>query len=94
MGLKVRVNVMHMGKKSSFQVRNIWNKEDFDMCGLGKKNKFIAKIKHIKRCIRWSKQRIVRGYVPENLDARVITTAASSACLTCSNSFIKASGVA
>ena len=53
---------MHMGKKSSFQVRNIWNKEDFDMCGLGKKNKFIAKIKHIKRCIRWSKQRIVRGY--------------------------------
>ena len=30
---------------------NIWNKEDFDMCGLGEKNKFIAKIKHIKKCI-------------------------------------------
>ena len=41
---------------------NIWNKKDFDMCGLGEKNKFVAKIKHIKRCIRWSKQRIVRGY--------------------------------
>ena len=32
------------------------------MCGLGEKNRFIAKIKHIKKCIRWSKQRIVRGY--------------------------------
>lgn len=41
---------------------NIWNKEGFDMCGVGKKGKFIAKIKHIKRCILWSKQRIVRGY--------------------------------
>lgn len=41
---------------------NIWSKEDFDMCGLGEKNKFVAKMKHIKRCIQWSKQRIVRGY--------------------------------
>lgn len=41
---------------------NIWNKKDFDMCGRGEKNKFVAKIKHIKRCILWSKQRIVRGY--------------------------------
>lgn len=41
---------------------NIWNKEGFDMCGLGEKSKFVAKIKHIKRCIKWSKQRIVRGY--------------------------------
>lgn len=41
---------------------NIWNKKDFDMCGLGEKNRFIAKIKYFKRCIRWSKQRIVRGY--------------------------------
>lgn len=41
---------------------NIWNKEGFDMWGLGEKSKFVAKIKHIKRCIRWSKQRIVRGY--------------------------------
>lgn len=24
---------------------NIWNKKDFDMCGLGEKNRFIAKIK-------------------------------------------------
>lgn len=41
---------------------NIWKKEGFDMCGLGEKSKFVAKIKHIKRCIKWSKQRIVRGY--------------------------------
>ena len=47
---------------------NIWNKERFDMCGLGEKNRFIAKIKHIKRCIRWSKQRIVRGYA--DIDCR------------------------
>ena len=46
---------------------NIWNKEDFAMCGLGEKNKFFAKIKHIKRCIRWSKQRIVRGYADIDL---------------------------
>lgn len=41
---------------------NIWNKEGFDMCGLGEKSKFVAKIKHIKRCIKWSRQRIVWGY--------------------------------
>ena len=41
---------------------NIWNKEGFDMCSLGEKSKFIAKIKHIKKCIQWSKQRTMRGY--------------------------------
>lgn len=41
---------------------NIWNKYDFAMSGLGKKNKLLAKIKHIRKCIKWSKQRIVRGY--------------------------------
>lgn len=32
------------------------------MCGLGEKSKTIAKIKYIRKCIRWSWQRIVRGY--------------------------------
>lgn len=41
---------------------NIWSKYDFVMSGLGKKCKLRAKIKHFRCCIRWSKQRIVRGY--------------------------------
>ena len=41
---------------------NIWNKEDYKMCGLGSKNKFFAKIKHFRKCLIWSKQRIIRGY--------------------------------
>lgn len=41
---------------------NIWNKEDFRMCGLGEKCKLVAKIKHTWKCLKWSRQRIVRGY--------------------------------
>lgn len=41
---------------------NIWNKEDYKMCGLGSKNKFFAKIKHFRKCLLCSKQRIIRGY--------------------------------
>lgn len=41
---------------------NIWNRYDFAMCGLGEKNIVWARIKHIKKCLRWSRQRIVRGY--------------------------------
>jgi hypothetical protein len=41
---------------------NIWNSYDFAMCGLGNKCKLIALFKHTMRCIKWSKQRIVRGY--------------------------------
>lgn len=41
---------------------NIWNGYDFAMSGLGEKSRLIGKIKHMKRCIRWSYQRIVRGY--------------------------------
>ena len=44
------------------RTNNIWNKYDFTMCGLGEKSKLLGKIKHIKRCWRWSRQRIVRGY--------------------------------
>ncbi|MBE5951549.1 MAG: hypothetical protein E7260_08145 [Lachnospiraceae bacterium] len=41
---------------------NIWNKYDFVMSGLGKKNKLLAKLKHFRKCLKWSKQRITRGY--------------------------------
>ncbi|MCM1257958.1 MAG: hypothetical protein NC307_08915 [Roseburia sp.] len=44
------------------KTNNIWNSYDFNMCGQGEKCKLWAKIKHIKRCLRWSRQRIVRGY--------------------------------
>ena len=32
------------------------------MSGLGKKSKILAKIKHFFKCVKWSKQRITRGY--------------------------------
>lgn len=41
---------------------NIWNKFDFVMSGVGKKNKLLAKLKHFRKCLKWSKQRITRGY--------------------------------
>ena len=41
---------------------NIWNKYDFAMSDLGKKSKILAKIKHFFKCVKWSKQRITRGY--------------------------------
>lgn len=44
------------------RTNNIWNRYDFAMCGLGEKNILWAKIKHFKKCLRWSKQRVVRGY--------------------------------
>lgn len=41
---------------------NIWNLYDFAMSGLGKKSRLFAKVKHFWKCIKWSKQRITRGY--------------------------------
>ena len=35
---------------------NIWKKDDFTKGGL------VSRMKHIRRCIRWSRQRIMRGY--------------------------------
>jgi len=46
---------------------NIWNAYGFVMCGLGEKSRIFAKIKHIRRCIKWSKQRIVRGYADSDI---------------------------
>ena len=51
-----------MYKKKILSANNIWDKERFLMCGLGKKCRLMAKIKHIKKCICWSCQRATRGY--------------------------------
>ena len=51
-----------MKRKRETSANSIWNKEGFLMCGLGEKNKIIARIKHFGKCCRWSWQRIVRGY--------------------------------
>lgn len=41
---------------------NIWRGNGFAMCGLGKKSRTLAKIKHFFRCMKWSKQRMHRGF--------------------------------
>ena len=46
---------------------NIWNKHDFTMCGLGEKSRLWATMKHLGRCVKWSKQRIVRGYADSDI---------------------------
>ncbi len=51
-----------MKKKKTASRNNIWNKHDFKMNGLGEKLKIIGVVKHFGRCIRWSLQRITRGY--------------------------------
>lgn len=51
-----------MKKKTVSSVNNIWDKEGFQMCGLGEKSKTIARIKYFRKCVRWSWQRIVHGY--------------------------------
>lgn len=32
------------------------------MCGLGGENRLLVRVKHIKRCLKWNRKRIVRGY--------------------------------
>ena len=51
-----------MKREKAESANNIWNKEGFLMCGLGEKNKIIARIKYFRKCCRWSRQRIARGY--------------------------------
>lgn len=45
-----------------YYVNNIWNKKDFRWCIAGKKFKIPEILKYLKRCIKWSCQRIVIGY--------------------------------
>ena len=51
-----------MKMKAVTSANNIWDIEEFKMCGLGERNKAIAKIKYFIKCMRWSWQRIIRGY--------------------------------
>lgn len=51
-----------MKKKNISSGNNIWDKEGFRMCGLGENCKIIAKIKYCRQCIRWSRQRVIRGF--------------------------------
>ena len=41
---------------------SIWNKEDFSMAGQGEKFTLPNKIRLFFRCIKWSWQRVTRGY--------------------------------
>ena len=41
---------------------DIWNKKGFAMSSIGEKHGIIKKIKHFKKCIKWSYQRVRRGY--------------------------------
>lgn len=34
---------------------NIWNRHDFVICGLGEKSRTLAIVKHVRKCIKWSK---------------------------------------
>lgn len=46
---------------------NIWNRYGFRACAFEEDNRLVATIKHIGRCIKWSKQRIVRGYADRDV---------------------------
>ena len=51
-----------MKREKAESANNIWKKEGFLMCGLGEKNKIIARVKYFVKCCRWSLPRIARGY--------------------------------
>lgn len=44
-----------MKREKAESANNIWNKEGFLMCGLGEKNKIIARIKYFMKCCSWSR---------------------------------------
>lgn len=46
---------------------NIWSRQGYFICGLGEKNKLWARFKHSISCLRWSWQRIVRGYADSDV---------------------------
>ena len=49
-------------KDSSNRPFNIWNGKDFSISGFGKKHCIIGIIRHFFNCLKWSGQRINRGY--------------------------------
>ena len=52
------VTIKRKPKKLPTRTINIWNKYDFAMSGLGEKVKFFGRIKHFRKCVKWSVQRI------------------------------------
>ena len=56
------MNSKRKNKKLPSRTLNIWNSYDFKMSGLGAKSKIRGKIRHVGNCLKWSKQRIARGY--------------------------------
>ena len=49
-------------KTEKVNKNNIWSKEDFAIAGIGEKSKVLARLKYFFRCIKWSRQRVHRGY--------------------------------
>jgi len=49
-------------KRQTLSRNNIWQVEDFRMCTIGRKFKLVALVKQFSSCVRWSGQRITRGY--------------------------------
>ena len=49
-------------KDSSNRPFNIWNGKDFSISGFGKNHCIIGIIRHFFNCLKWSGQRINRGY--------------------------------
>lgn len=46
---------------------NIWNAYGFAMSGLGEKFRILGLAKHLRCCIRWSWQRVTRGYCEKDV---------------------------
>lgn len=59
---RTKMLIKRKKKELSDRTINIWNQYDFAMSGLGEKSRLAGRIKHFIRCLKWSKQRIVRGY--------------------------------
>lgn len=52
---------MRKNKELPARNNNIWNKRDYVLVGRG------SRLKHFFRCIKWSKQRITRGYADSDV---------------------------
>ena len=48
-------------RKMPDRTLNIWNTYDFKMSGLGAKSKMLGKLRHVGKCLKWSKQRIKKS---------------------------------
>lgn len=51
-----------MARKKKVCPNNVWDKADFEWCYFREKIKLVGFIKQFIKCVKWSKQRITRGY--------------------------------